>query len=219
MNPRCEEAELYAAGVLPASDAAAFEEHLRACDDCPQRLADAFEAIATIESARPLAAPPPSLHRRLRATLSPTPRAARGPHWYAFAPAAAAAVAIALVPTWVAVDRSRTLQNAMLQDQQALARIAMAPTVEHAEFMAGTHPMGKVLYGARGDWYYIVVMHPTRDMQVAYIHGGRRELLGRVAPHGISGTLYLPVNHQMNELALLDGGRIVADAHLAYKGS
>jgi hypothetical protein len=42
------------------------------------------------------------------------------------------------------------------------------------------------------------------------------EMLGRVAMHGDSGTLYLPVNHKMDELALLEGSTVVADAHLAY---
>ena len=53
-------------------------------------------------------------------------------------------------------------------------------------------------------------------MQVAYVHEGRMEMLGTVAMHGESGTLYLPVNHKMDELALVQGGTVVADAHLAY---
>jgi hypothetical protein len=42
------------------------------------------------------------------------------------------------------------------------------------------------------------------------------EMLGTVAMHGESGTLYLPVNHKMDELALLEGSTVVADAHLVY---
>jgi hypothetical protein len=73
-----------------------------------------------------------------------------------------------------------------------------------------------VLYGMRGDWYYVVVMHPKPGMQVAYVHGGKMEMLGAVAMHGESGTLYLPVNHKMDELAILENDKVVADAHLVY---
>jgi hypothetical protein len=89
--------------------------------------------------------------------------------------------------------------------------------IDHAQFMSGRHPMdAKVLYGPRGDWYYVVVMHPHPNMQVAYGHEGHMEKLGAGARHGESGTLYLPVNHKMEELALLENGAVVADAHLAY---
>ncbi len=218
MHNSDDDAELYAIGALPADEAAAFEAHTRACESCAETAAVAFEMVAAVEAARPIVQPPASLAQRFRARSSNLPAIAIRPrmHWPTFALATAAALAIALLPTWLAVDRTRTLQSAMRSDEQALARIAMAPSVQHAEFMAGSKPMGKVLYGAHGDWYYIVIMHPKADMQVAYVHDGRREMLGHVAPHGVSGTLYLPVNHRMEELALVEGGTVVADAHLVY---
>ncbi len=129
----------------------------------------------------------------------------------------AAALAIAFIPTWVAVDRTRVVSQAMRQDERALARIASVPEFNRAAFMANNKAMdAKVLYGTRGDWYYVVVMHPKPGMQVAYVHDGHMEMLGTVAMHGESGTLYLPVNHKMDELALLEENTVVARAHLVY---
>ncbi|MFN2448510.1 MAG: hypothetical protein ABR508_01780 [Candidatus Baltobacteraceae bacterium] len=208
-----ESAELYAIGSLDAAQAAAFEGHVRGCAPCAARMRQAAEAFAQIESARVRGAAPPSLGRRLHGV----PRhASHARHWWTTGLAVAAAFAISLIPTWVAVDRNRWLRSAMNADELALARIAAAPSVERASFLAAGRPMGKVLYGARGDWYYILIVHPKRAMQIAYVHNGRREMLGTIRMHGSSGTLYLPIDHRMDELALMDGDTVVADAHLAY---
>lgn len=206
-----ENAELYAAGLLDDPDARQLETHVRTCEPCAQLLADAGEAVAAIESARTALSPPSRLGRRLHEST----RSHAAQHRWTFGLAAAAALAIALIPTWVAVDRTREIA-AMNADEQALARIARAPSVQRAAFMAGGHAMGNVLYGKRGDWYYVVVMHPSAQMQVAYVHDGQREMLGKIAVHGASGTLYLPIDHRMNELALIEGGTVIADARLAY---
>lgn len=205
-------AELYAMGSLDEPAARSVEQHVRTCDPCSQQLAAAAEAVAQIETARPQVTPPGSLRRRLSASA----HAPRRAHLWTGALAAAAAFAIALIPTWVAVDRGRHMASLFTADEQALERIARAPSVERAAFMAGGRPVGNVLYGKRGDWYYVVVMHPKAGMQVAYVHGARHEMLGPVVMHGRSGTLYLPVNHRMEELALVENGTIVADAHLVY---
>ncbi|HET7814141.1 MAG TPA: zf-HC2 domain-containing protein [Candidatus Baltobacteraceae bacterium] len=206
-----ENAELYAIGALDAADAREVETHVRTCEPCAQLLAEANEAVAAIEAGRGSVAPPSQLGRRLHEST----RSHAAQHRWIFGLATAAALAIALVPTWVAVDRSRQIA-AMNADEQALARIARAPSVQRAAFMSGGRSMGNVLYGKRGDWYYVVIMHPSPQMRVAYVHDGRREMLGKVVVHGASGTLYLPIDHRMNELALMDGDAVVADAHLAY---
>lgn len=206
-----ENAELYAAGALDRSDAREVETHVRTCEPCAQLLSEANEAVAAIESARTAVSPPSQLGRRLHEST----RSHAAQHRWIFGLATAAALAIALIPTWVAVDRTREIA-AMNADEQALARIARSSSVQHAAFMSRGHAMGNVLYGKRGDWYYIVVMHPTAQMRVAYVHDGQREMLGAIAAHGASGTLYLPIDHRMDELALMDGDTVVADARLAY---
>lgn len=210
-------AELYAVGSLDEVAAARVERHAAQCAACATRLHEAETTVAEVAQAQavPLRDAPAPLRARLDRSLDRgLPRVLT---WHPFAAAVAAAIVLALIPTFVAIDRS-TAMLAMRQDERALARLASAGTqIDHAQFMSGTEPMNaKVLYGPHGDWYYVVVMHPRAGMQVAYVHGGRMEMLGRVQMHGESGTLYLPVNHKMDELALLEGTTVVADAHLAY---
>lgn len=212
-------AELYALGSLSELERARVERHAAQCALCAADLHRAEETVAALAQAQaqPAHEPPVSLQRRLEKSLAHESRRAVLT-WHPFAAAVAAAIVLAFIPTWVAVDRNSALV-AMRQDERALARLASAGTrINHAQFMSPAHrPMNaKVLYGPRGDWYYVVVMHPRPGMQVAYVHGGRMEMLGTVAMHGESGTLYLPVNHKMEELALLEGSTVVADAHLVY---
>jgi hypothetical protein len=212
-------AELYAVGSLSEFERARVDQHAATCASCAADLRRAEETVADLAQAQaqPEQQAPPSLQRRLNQSLAQSER--RGAlTWHPFAAAIAAAIVLAFIPTWVAVDRNIALV-AMRQDERALARLASAGTqINHAQFMSpAKRPMdAKVLYGPHGDWYYVVVMHPHPGMQVAYVHGGRMEMLGTVAMHGESGTLYLPVNHKMEELALLEGSTVVADAHLVY---
>ncbi|HEY9180201.1 MAG TPA: zf-HC2 domain-containing protein [Candidatus Baltobacteraceae bacterium] len=214
-------ADLYALGSLEELERSRVEHHIAQCEACRVRLQSAEDAVAQLAraQARPQHDAPQTLKRRLDASLASPPKR-RGLTWHPFAAAIAAAIVLALIPAWVAVDRNAALV-AMHQDELALARLADAGTqIDHAQFMSPSQPNrpmnAKVLYGPHGDWYYVVVMHPRPGMQVAYVHDGHMEMLGSVAMHGDSGTLYLPVNHKMDELALLQGSTLVADAHLAY---
>jgi hypothetical protein len=211
-------AELYAVGSLEEFERERVERHVARCSGCAEQLRQAEETVATIAQAQAqqLREPPAELRSRLDASLATRRRAVLT--WHPFAAAIAAAILLAFIPTWVAVDRTSAL-IAMRQDERALARLASAGTqIDHAQFISPSkRPMdAKVLYGPHGDWYYVVVMHPRPGMQVAYVHAGHMEMLGTVAMHGESGTLYLPVNHKMEQLALVEGHTIVADAHLVY---
>jgi hypothetical protein len=210
-----ENAELYALGSLDDLERLGVEQHVATCAACATRLRDAENAVAALSEALPVQPAPARLDRRLRHAIAAPAR--RSTLWRSVPAAIAAALALALIPAWLAVDRSRNAAVSMRQDERALAMLARAP-FHRAQFMSPQNrPMNaKVLYGMRGDWYYVVVMHPKAGMHVAYMHGGKMEMLGTVAVHGESGTLYLPVNHKMEELALLEGGKVVADAHLIY---
>lgn len=210
-------AELYALGSLDEADRAHVEAHAATCEICAERLHEAELAIAEVAGGQPQYEPSSFLAARLHRSMAPAGARVRF-QWGLAGLAFAAALAIAFIPTWVAVDRTRTVSQAMLQDEHALARIASAPSFNRAVFISPQNqPMdAKVLYGPRGDWYYVVVMHPRPGMQVAYVHDHHMEMLGHVAMHGEAGTLYLPVNHKMEELALLQGKTVVAAAHLVY---
>lgn len=214
MNGHVEElAELYAVGALEERDRAGVEHHAAGCAACAERLALARESVAAIEALRTRTEPAAALGTRLRAAVRPGPAL----HPWTAALAVAAAFALALIPAWLAVDRNHSLARMMAPDEAAIARLAQA-SFHRATFMSPSkRPMNaKVLYGPRGDWYYVVVMNPRPAMQVAYVHAGRMEMLGTVEMHGSSGSLYLPVHHKMEELALLVDGKPVGDAHLVY---
>lgn len=209
-------AELYALGSLEDLERARVERHVASCETCAIRLKNAEETVAEMAHPESLQEPPAQLQARLERSIGTRARASLRP-FLPFGAAVAAVLILTLIPTWVAVDRSRSSTQAMRQDSAAWARIASAP-FNHAQFVTPrNHPVNaKVIYGMRGDWYYVVVMHPKPGMRVAYVHGGRMQMLGTVAMHGEMGTLYLPIDHKMNELALLEGPTVVADAHLAY---
>jgi len=208
-------AELYVLGSLDDLERQRVERHVSSCLPCATRVYKAEQAVAEIASGQPLYEPSHVLGRRLREAVRP---AVRQHHWVTAGIAFAAALAIAFIPTWLAVDRTRVVTQAMLQDERALARIASEPSFNRAAFVSTRNIRmdAKVLYGPRGDWYYVVVMHPRPGMQVAYVHNGRMEMLGSVAMHGESGTLYLPVNHKMEQLALLEDNTVIANARLIY---
>jgi hypothetical protein len=213
-------AELYALGALDDLEGARVRRHAASCQECTKRISDAENAVAALAEDRavPLRPVPESLSRRLQTSIERGRRTPFFDKYRTFAATAAAAAVCTFLPTWLILHGAAP--QSMSQDERALARIAASGTqVAHAQFMATPSKAmdAKVLYGPHGDWYYIVVMHPHAGMHVAYVHGGRMEMLGDVAMHGESGTLYLPVNHKMDELALLDGTRVVADAHLAYQ--
>jgi hypothetical protein len=209
-------AELYAVASLDGNERERVERHVATCVPCAQRLQLAEESVAGIAAGEPLYEPSSLLAQRLNESLPARP-SNRIQHAWPLLLAAAAALAIAFIPTWVAVDRSRIVSRVMVQDERALARIASSASFNRAVFMSKNRAAGaKVLYGTRGDWYYVVVMHPKPGMQVAYVHDGRMDRLGNSAMHGESGSLYLPVNHKMDELALLQGDTVVASAHLVY---
>jgi hypothetical protein len=212
-------AELYALGALDDIESARVRRHAAACTECAARLSDAEETVAAMAEDRavPLHAVPPALTRRVQSSVGRASGSSPLSKYRAFVAVAAAAVVLTFVPTWFALHGAAPAP--MRQDEAALARIAAAGTqVNHAQFMVTRSKAmdAKVLYGPRGDWYYIVVMHPRAGMQIAYVHGGHMDVLGTVSAHGDSGTLYLPVNHKMDELAILEGDRVLADAHLVY---
>lgn len=208
-------AELYAIGSLDELERARVEHHVENCEDCAIRLDEASIVVADIAQAQATAVPPNRLETRLAESVGlhrAVPKQRHLPHWQVFGAIAAVFAAVAFIPAWVAVDWATLTRN---DDNRALAQLASAP-FDHATFMGSNHhPMdAKVLYGPSGDWYYVVVMHPKPNMRIAYMHGGSMQMLGTVAMHGESGTLYLPVKHKMEDLALCEGSNVVAMARL-----
>lgn len=210
-------AELYALGALDLGERRALEAHVLQCTECTDRLREAeasFLTLAENDSQRDVSA---RLTDRISASLATQPSTAGAATWtqrpWARPLLAMAAVlAIAIIPSYELLGHNRAMQTQLATDDAAFARMAAGP-IAHATFKGRT---ARVIYSADGTWYYVIVMHPSSDMRIAYIHNGTTEVLGSITMHGSTGTLYLPVSEKMDNLAILQGGRVVADANLAY---
>jgi hypothetical protein len=105
-------AERYVTGRLSPADAAVFEEHFLDCPECcarveaAQRLERGMRRLAEEAAVEPAASSRPS-----RWSRSPLP-----------ALAAAALVAVALLPAWQAVREARHLRQELSMTREALAR-------------------------------------------------------------------------------------------------
>jgi hypothetical protein len=210
-----ESAELYALGILDDTETAAVEHHAGSCVACAQRLRDAEAAVTAIAALEPQRPAPGALATRLHRSVSPRSGRA-GWNWRVLMAGVLAALILALPFAYV-LNQNRGMYAMMSSDDRALARLATGQ-FNHASFAARTQgaPPAKVLYDRKGSWYYVIVRNPRPGMEVAYEHDGSMEMLGDVAMHGNTGTLYLPVDHKMDELALIEGGTVIADAHLVY---
>ncbi len=200
-------AELYALGLTDAPEAEWVVQHASTCHECTQRLGRAeatVEAMTHLETLHPA----PALIRH---------RPKRRLDYQAWILGMAALLLLAIGALAFTGMQNAAMHRALAQDDRALGRLA-ASQFSHAAFQRNVQSQtsGQVLYSKDGSWYYVVVMHPAAAMTVAYRHGGKLLPLGALHMHGDSGTLYLPVDHKMDDLALVDNGTVVADARLTY---
>jgi len=214
---------LYALGALDDAESAALEAHLRDCAECTNLVGKAERDVATIASLETRREAPLELSERIERLLG----AAAGhgmPHrgmrisWPRVA-AIAAAFLIGVLPSAYLWKRNRTIQDAVLYESAAMARLA-ATAHRTATFRGSSGALAaKVMYAPDGSWYVILVRGTPRTLQVAWMHDSRRTMLGSATPHGPIAMLYLPRSHPMEQLALMDGQRIVAQASLRYDGA
>jgi len=205
MNHIDDSAELYALGALDDLERKRVDAHVATCARCARRLDEAERAVTHAIEADPQYEPSAALGARLTASLDarPTRRATVPRTWFAVA----AALAILALPIGY------------------LARGPMRPPSD-AQFANATFKMMKlqpvamsahVTYAKTGDFYAVMVKHPTRALQVAYVHpDGTMETIGKVETHGDMGVAIMPIDHKMLELALVDGSTVVAEANLAF---
>jgi anti-sigma-K factor RskA len=106
----------YALQALDPDEVQSVKEHLAACQECTQRLAE-YDAIADgLLFAVPPKTPPPQLRSRLAASMASGRREAASPRFrFSFLPAALGAALIALLVTTVYL----VFQVRYLQQQQA----------------------------------------------------------------------------------------------------
>jgi len=207
MNHIDDSAALYALGSLDELERRRVDAHVATCPACAALLADAERAVTHAIEADPQYDPSPALRARLEASLDaarPAARIATVPRaWFAIA----AAFAILALPVGFLM---RGTMAPPADAQFADASFTMTATQSAAR-------SAHVTYAKSGDFYAVMVRHPMRALRVAYVHpDGTMETIGTVEPHGDMGVAIMPIDHKMRELALVDGGTVVAEARLAF---
>ncbi|HLY03216.1 MAG TPA: zf-HC2 domain-containing protein [Candidatus Cybelea sp.] len=206
-----ERAALYALGALDDAESAAMEGHLRVCAECAKLVGEAERDVDTIASLETRRRAPDELTKRVERLLAPASR--QRASWPRFA-AIAAAFVIGVLPSVYLWERNAAMRDAMLSQSAAMDRLA---TSEHrtASFRPTSEALAaNVMYAPDGSWYVIVVRGASHALQVAWMHDGAQTMLGVAVPHGRVAMLYLPKSHRMEQLALMDGPRVVAEAQL-----
>ena len=212
-------AELYALGALDESESATIESHVRQCPSCARLVGSAERDVASIASMEPRRSAPPELAGRIERVLqvnrrTPLVRAARRP--WPIAAAFAAVLVLGLLPSAYFWSENRALHGTMLAQSAAMERLAGAHRTATFRAAQGSPP-AEVMYAPDGSWYFVVVHDASKPLAVAWMHDGERTMLGSAIPRGNLATLYLPKSHRMDRLALMDGGRIVAEATLSWQ--
>jgi Putative zinc-finger len=221
-------AELYALGALTDPERVKVDEHLRVCTDCARLVGASERDVALIASSEAQSDAPAQLaarvERMFRARPSTTPipsqvlssRAASRDRRWRLAAAMAAAFLVGILPSLYFWNENRDLHRAMLAQSGAMERLALASHRTSTFWPTEKGRPAQVLYAPDGSWYLIVVRGLSKTLAVVWMHDGAHTMLGDAVPHGGIATLYLPKSHRMDRLALMDGGRIVAEATLSW---
>ncbi len=215
-------AALYALGALPEDERAAIDAHLRECSVCVEQVGAAEDDVARIVLAEPQRTPPAALENRIDRLVQPrfreAQRRSRRVAW-PYAAAMAAALLLGLLPSAYFWSANRAAHVAMLAQSDAMGRLASAPhrTVQFQP--TNVSPPAEVMYAPDGSWYVVVVRGGSKALSVAWMHDGTHTMLGNAVPSGNVAMLYLPKSHRMDRLALMDGGRVVAEATLSWQNA
>jgi hypothetical protein len=204
-------ADLYAIGALDVLERDVVERHVASCADCMQLLAAAEERVAMLVEADVGHAAPAQLERRINSLVRRRPSQLRQ-----LITAIAAAMVIGLLPSAYFWQQNLAMHAAMTAEAEAIDHVASMPHRSAAFTGMSNGSAARVMYGPDGSWYVVVVRGMPRRLSVAWIHDGQRTMLGTATPHGETAMLYLPKSHRMDQLALLDGEQVVAEAQLAF---
>lgn len=206
-----EAADLYAIGALDDAQREAIDRHVARCDQCARILAAAEDRVAVLAAADAQHAPPAQLERRVVSLVRRQPSRLR-----ALIPAIAAALIAGLLPSAYFWQQNQAMHAAMVAESDAMNRLALMPHRSAAFTQMSSGSAAKVMYAPDGSWYVVFVRGASKALSVAWMHDGQRTMLGTATPHGQVAMLYLPRSHRMDQLALMDGERVVAEAQLAY---
>jgi len=190
-----ENAELYALGLLDATEQSELMQHIRACTECERRVGEAEETVLALERGKREV--PVARDERIR--FEPV-RAARFPAWAAIA----AAFAIGLLPSlWFGTHRTAP------HDVAAIAMIESH--FNHAQFTGANAPPAKVIYARDRSWLYVLVTGSHRYDLYA-VRGSSARLLGTIQPQPASSEIFVTQPGALEALELRDGSAVVESA-------
>ena len=203
-------AALYALGTLNADEHADVETHVATCEACARLLAQACDDVTLMVETQTQHDVPLQLGTRTRGLFNPTRRTGNFR-----SVALAAAIAIALLPSAYLLHVNRTIEHRMDAEAGLMARMTSSPH-RMVAFTGMGNADAKVIYGADGSWYGIIINGASAPLHLLWMHDGQQTMLGTTEQHGAVAMLYLPVSHRMDQLALSDGRTVVAEANLAF---
>lgn len=208
-----EDAELYALGTLGALDAARVERHVRTCDECARRVAEAEAAVlCLIEEGANDDRAGDDRSQAGRAMLFPHKPAGRIP-----AVAAAAAVAAILTFALTMLFAPMRERPAGVADRPALEAM-LAGHFLHAPFVRRVDgaPAAKVIYAREGGWVYVIVSSGPEPLEVVAVTDGRRMQIASLEPSESVRSSFAAFTGRADSVELVYRGVAVATAHLAY---
>jgi anti-sigma factor RsiW len=209
-----DDAALYALGALDEVSVRRIDAHVATCDACAAELGEAEAQVTILASAQRQY----QLPKGFAAAAAPHIRRSRPsrPSWHAFAAAAAAVLVFGIAPSAYMWQQNRAMHDSIVAENAAMRQLAQGSFRTASFASMGDGSDARVMYAPDGSWYVVVVRGATRALQVAWMHDGQRTMLGTAQPHGDVAMLYLPKSHRMDQLALVDGPSVVAEAQLGY---
>jgi hypothetical protein len=197
-------AEIYALGALDELERRRVDAHVATCAPCARRLGEAESAVVFAIEADPQYEPSLALRARLNESFGEArPKRATVPRaWFA----------IAAVFAILALPLGFMTRGYMAPAAGGYANAIFVPMGSRSVAMTA-----HVMYAKSGNFYAVMIEHPTRSLDVAYVHpDGTMETIGKVEMHGDIGIAMMPIDHKMPVLALVDGATVVAEANLAF---
>jgi hypothetical protein len=190
-----ESAELYALGLLDASEVAAIDAHVRNCTACARRVGEAEETLLALERGVRSVRPPADLDRRMRFGRPGLGVRAWG----------------AIAAAFVIGSLSSALLLRSTPSQHDAATVAMVEShFNHAQFV-GSGPPAKVIYARDRAWLYVIV-HTQRSYDVYAVSGTQSRRIGSTQRYALTSEAFIANPGRLDALQLRDGSIVVETA-------
>lgn len=198
----------YALGSLDAQETEQLLEHIARCESCRASVADAQASVAAMIEGGEQFDPPAGLRRRIRDSAGRR-SAAPALQW----PAIAAALILWIAPAaWFYAQVHR--QSETIDGQAAAIGSLVHSHFLHAPFTAlvSNAPAAKVIFPAKGGWFYVIAAAAPDDLLIGTQQGGRLRILGKPANVGGNSALYDAQAQGIDNVVIIRDNRIVARA-------